>query len=203
MLDDFLLMLVIMNPFAQTLYLSTLMQQTDGRTFSRVLFEGGFFTLFICVLCATAGEFLLFRLFQVTLPAMRVFGGLINLQLAWSYVLKGPTGVKLFHGDVAELAQQIAMPVMVGAGVVWVSIRIGRVHSLPESTAIIAGVIAVNCTLIELYRLALTKSRGRLEKLIPRYFGMAMRFNALLAGAVSIQMILGGTLEFIAESSSP
>ena len=127
MLDDFLLMLVIMNPFAQTLYLSTLMQQTDGRTFSRVLFEGGVFTLFICLLCATAGEFLLFRMFQVTLPAMRVFGGLINLQLAWSYVLKGPTGVKLFRGDVAELAQQIAMPVMVGAGVVWVSIRIGRV----------------------------------------------------------------------------
>lgn len=202
MLDDFLLMLVIMNPFAQTLYLSKLMQETDGRTFSRVLYEGGLFTFFICLLCATAGEFLLFRMFQVTLPAMRVFGGLINLQLAWTYVLKGPDGVKLFSGKIAELAQQIAMPVMVGAGVVWVSIRIGRVHSVLDSTLIIVGVIAVNCALIELYRLALTRAKGRLAMLIPKYFGMAMRFNALLAGAVSVQMILGGTLEFIAEYPS-
>lgn len=197
MLDDFLLMLVIMNPFAQTLFLSPLMSKIDGRQFVRVLGEGAGFTFLICMLCAVVGEFILFRMFQVTLPAMRVFGGLINLHLAWAYVLKGPSGVKLFRGDVAELAQQIAMPVMVGAGVVWVSIRIGRMHDMVSTTVIIAAAIAVNCLLIEAYRLLLTRSRGRWERIIPKYFGMAMRFNALLAGAVSVQMILGGVLEFI------
>lgn len=197
MFDDFLLMLIIMNPFAQTLYLSTLMQQTKGREFTRVLGEGAVITFLICMMCAVVGEFILFRVFQVSLPAMRVFGGLVNLQLAWAYVLKGPTGVKLFRGDIAELAQQIAMPVMVGAGVVWVSIRIGRIHDLLPTTAIIGAAICVNCVLIEIYKLLLTRSRGRWERIIPKYFGMAMRFNALLAGAVSVQMILGGTLEFI------
>lgn len=197
MVDDFLLMLVIMNPFAQTLYLSPLMQQTEGRQFSRVLTEGAGFTFLICMMCAVIGELLLFQVFQIGLPAMRVFGGLVNLQLAWAYVLKGPTGVKLFRGDIAELAQQIAMPVMVGAGVVWISIRIGRVHTLPATTAIIGAAIVTNCVLIEVYRLLLTRSRGRWQRIIPKYFGMAMRFNALLAGAVSVQMILGGILEFI------
>lgn len=195
-------MLIIMNPFAQTLFLSPLMEKSDGRTFRRVLTEGAGLTFLICMTCAVVGEFLLFRVFQVTLPAMRVFGGLVSLQLAWSYVLKGPSGVKLFRGDIAELAQQVAMPVMVGAGVVWVSIRIGRIHDLPETTALIAGAILVNCLLIESYRLLLERASGRFEKIIPKYFGIAMRFNALLIGAVSVQMILGGTLEFIAEQSS-
>lgn len=195
-------MLVIMNPFAQTLFLSSLMENSDGRTFVRVLLEGAGLTFLICMICAIVGEVLLFRVFQVTLPAMRVFGGLVNLQLAWSYVLKGPSGVKLFRGDVAELAQQIAMPVMVGAGVVWVSIRIGRVHDLPETTTLIAAAILVNCLLIESYRRLVTRAKGRFAKIVPKYFGIAMRFNALLVGAVSVQMILGGTLEFIAEQPS-
>jgi len=202
MFDDFLLMLIIMNPFAQTLYLSTLMQQTKGGEFTRVLGEGAIFTFLICMMCAVVGEFILFRVFQVSLPAMRVFGGLVNLQLAWAYVLKGPSGVKLFRGDIAELAQQIAMPVMVGAGVVWVSIRIGRIHDVLTTTAIIGAAICVNCVLIEAYRLVLTQCHGRWERVIPKYFGIAMRFNALLAGAVSVQMILGGTLEFIEDFSA-
>lgn len=198
MLNSFLLLLVIMNPFAQTLFLSKLMDEVDGRDFRRILLDGGFLTMLICLACAFLGEMLLFDVFQVTLPALRVFGGLINLQLAWNYVLKGPTGVKLFQGDVTELAQDIALPIMVGAGVVWASIRIGRIHPWPTASLIICGGVMFNCLLIEIYRLVIDQSKKRAETVVRKYVGIAMRFNALLIGAVSVQMILGGTMEFFA-----
>jgi small neutral amino acid transporter SnatA (MarC family) len=198
-LNDMLLMLVIMNPFAQTLYLSELMNRTSVREFSAILLQGVLMTFIICLTCAFLGRFLLFQVFQVTLPAMRVFGGLINLQLSYSYVMKGPAGVKLFSGDITEIAQQIAMPIMVGAGVVWISMRIGETHAPAATVTIIGAALAINTTMILTYRLLFSMVHGKPEKLLVKYFGVAMRFNALLIGALSVQMILGGTTEFLAE----
>lgn len=197
-LRDGLLMLVIMNPFAQMLYLSQLMNETSPREFGRILLQATIITFAICLGCALLGTLILFTLFQVTLPAMRVFGGLINLHLAYSYIMKGPAGVKLFSGNITELAQQIAMPVMVGAGVVWVSMRIGEVHPPPITAAIIAAVLVINGGLVHGYQMIFKRSTGRVEQALLKYFGVAMRFNALLIGALSVQMILGGAEQFIA-----
>src|SRR5690606_21104868 len=133
----------------------------------------------------------------VHLASMRVFGGLINLQLAWMYVMKGPEGVKLFSGSVSELAQQIALPIMIGAGVIWVSMRIGRVHTPPAAAVIIFGALAVNMLAILFYQYLLTATSGPWGLAVVKYLGMAMRLNALIVGAISIEMILGGVLEFI------
>ena len=198
MWNDALLMLVIMNPFAQTLYLSDLMGRTTTREFSSILLQGVLMTFAICLVCAFFGRWILFELFQVSLPTMRVFGGLINLQLSYSYIMHGPEGVKLFSGNITEIAQQIAMPIMVGAGVVWISMRIGETHTPPVTIAIIGAVLAVNAAIILGYRSVFQVVTGRMERILTKYFGVVMRFNALLIGALSVQMILGGIMEFLA-----
>lgn len=195
--SDVLLMLVIINPFAQTLYLSELMKRTSLREFGSILLQGVMMTLLICLICAFFGRLILFELFQVTLPTMRVFGGLINLVLAYRYVMHGPEGVRLFSGDVTEIAQQIAMPIMVGAGVVWISMRIGETHSPPVAAIIITMVLAINTAIVLGYRGIFHVVQGNLERLLVKYFGVVMRFNALLIGALSVQMILGGITEFL------
>ena len=202
MSNDLVLMLVIMNPFAQTLYLSKLMSETTWRQFGGIYLQGTLLTYVICLLCAYLGEFVIFTVFQVTLPAMRVFGGLINLQLAYSYVMKGPEGVKLVQGNITEMAQQIALPIMVGAGVVWISMRIGRIYAPLEAAMIIGAALAINFGFVFGYQVLSQSARGRLKLLLAKYFGVAMRFNALLIGAVSVQMILGGIREFMAETPS-
>lgn len=197
MLNDGLLMLVIINPFAQMLYLSQLMNQVSAREFAAIFLQGTILTLTICLTCAFLGEFILFKMFQVSLPAMRIFGGLVNLTLSYSYVMKGPEGIKLFRGDVTQLAQQIALPVMVGAGVVWVSMKIGQSHTPPITIVIIATVLAINGLMVLGYQGVFKNVQGRLEMLLVKYFGVAMRFNALLIGAVSIEMILGGIRDYM------
>ena len=200
MIQDGLLMLVIINPFAQMLYLTNLMNETSTRDFGRIYLEGSLITFVICLICAYLGDRVIFEMFGVTLPSMRVFGGLINLQLSYSYIMRGPEGIKLFKGDINELAQQIALPVMVGAGVVWVSMRMGRLYNPLVVAAIFAIVLAVNFVCVLGYQALFKRVRGRLELLLVKYFGVAMRFNALLVGALSVDMILGGIREFMSES---
>lgn len=202
MMQDGFLMLAILNPFAQMLYLSSLMNETTTSRFGRIYFEGSAITFAICLMCAYLGDKIIFGIFGVTLPAMRVFGGLINLQLSYSYVMKGPEGIKLFKGEISELAQQIALPIMVGAGVVWVSMRIGRLHDPLSAGLIIASVLAVNFILVLGYQLIFKRATGRLELMLVKYFGVAMRFNALLIGALSVDMILSGIREFMATPSA-
>lgn len=196
--SDAVLMLVIMNPFAQTLYLSELMNRTTLREFSGILLQGVTMTFVLCLVCAFFGRLILFEMFQVSLPTMQVFGGLINLQLAHSYIMHGPEGVKLFSGDITEIAQKITMPIMVGAGVVWICMRVGETHPPVPVIAIIGSVLAVNATIILGYRTIFSLVSGRLERMLRKYFGVVMRFNALLIGALSVQMILGGITEFLA-----
>ena len=200
MIQDGLLMLVIINPFAQMLYLTNLMNETSTRDFGRIYFEGSLITFVICLICAYLGDRVIFEMFGVTLPSMRVFGGLINLQLSYSYIMRGPEGIKLFKGDINELAQQIALPVMVGAGVVWVSMRMGRLYDPLVVAAIFAVVLMANFACVLGYQALFKRVRGRLELLLVKYFGVAMRFNALLVGALSVDMILGGIREFMSES---
>jgi small neutral amino acid transporter SnatA (MarC family) len=191
-----MLMLVIMNPFAQMLYLTDLIDRTDTEQFRTFFRRANVMTLAVCLICAWAGTFILFTLFQVSIPAMRVFGGLINLSLAYGYIMRGPTGIRLFRGDITEIAQRITLPVMVGAGVVWVCIRIGNNHAPPVVLAMIVAVLAVNGVLVLGYQRLIKKAESRVELMLIKYFGMAMRLNAMLIGAVSIEMILGGIGEY-------
>jgi small neutral amino acid transporter SnatA (MarC family) len=193
---DALLMLVIMNPFAQTLYLSDLIDRTETEQFRHFFYRATTMTFGVCLLCAWAGTFILFTLFQVSIPAMRVFGGLINLSLAYGYIMRGPTGIRLFRGDIAEIAQRITLPVMVGAGVVWICIRIGNNHAPPAVIAIFLAVLAINGALVLGYQRLIKKAESRAELMLIKYFGMAMRLNAMLIGALSIEMILGGIGEY-------
>jgi dolichyl-phosphate-mannose--protein O-mannosyl transferase len=88
---------------------------------------------------------------------------------------------------------------LVGAGVVWISMRIGEVHPPWATVLIIGTVLAINGGLVHGYQWIFKRSTGRVEQALVRYFGVAMRFNALLIGALSVQMILGGITEFLAE----
>jgi len=94
-------------------YLCGLINDTEKHEFRLIFRRATYLTFVISVVCAFWGETILFRLFQVELATMRIFGGMITLNLGFLYVMKGPNGLKLFSGDVSELAQQIALPVVV------------------------------------------------------------------------------------------
>ena len=198
MVRDTLLLLVMLNPFATMLFLTGLMQERSTPEFLTIFNKASLFTLLILAAFALTGDFVLAEIFQVSLPAVRIFGGMTIGMAAFTYIMQGPEGIKLFRGDITTIAQHIALPFLVGPGAIWVSISIGRTHPLWISLAMIVVALASNYISILLY-LALI-NRARNHEVVTRilsYFQMMMRLNALLIGAVAVQMILAGIKEFM------
>ena len=72
-------------------YLCGLINDTEKHEFRLIFRRATYLTFVISVVCAFWGETILFRLFQVELATMRIFGGMITLNLAFLYVMKGPS----------------------------------------------------------------------------------------------------------------
>jgi len=198
MIRDSLLLLVMLNPFATMLYLTELMRERSTKEFSGIYLRASIFTFVILVLFAITGDFILDSVFQVGLPAVRIFGGITIFMAAYTYLMHGPEGIKLFKGDVTTIAQRITLPFLVGPGSIWVSIHIGRTHSLPTSFLLIFIPVLINALGVAIYLLMIkSATRRRTVTRILNYFEMAMRLNALLIGAVSVQMILSGIRDFL------
>jgi small neutral amino acid transporter SnatA (MarC family) len=193
-----LLLLVMLNPFATMLYLTNLMQERSRREFSQIYIRAVIFTGLILWGFALTGEFILDSVFQVSLPAVRIFGGITIFMAAYTYIMQGPEGIKLFKGDVTTVAQNIALPFLVGPGAIWVSISMGQDFGPLPAGVMILIALAVNTVATFLYAALVQSSPGKLTLTrIVSYFQMAMRLNALLIGAVAVQMILSGIQEFI------
>jgi len=196
MLNDALLMLVIVNPFSQMVYLADLMNRTTEREFIMIYIRATLLTTVICLLFAWAGEFLLFDVFQINLSAMRIFGGLIILAVAFSYIIRGPQGLRLFRGDVTEIAQQISLPLMVGPGVLWMSVKIGETYNLAFAALIISMVFVANGLSVLIYFFFYKEAKGLLATGMIKYFSIAMRLNAFMMGAVAVNMVISGIAEY-------
>jgi small neutral amino acid transporter SnatA (MarC family) len=198
----FLLMLIILNPFSQVLYLRELFERMRLREFLRVhLWASGYsFTIF--VIFAAFGEPILSDLFQIRLGSLRVFGGLINLYVAYRYVTAGAGSTRLFEGDIADLAPRIALPYMVGPGMLWVSILIGEEYGIAAGSGVIAGVLAANMVFVLAAYGIFRRAEKDRETAFTKLFAMLMRIMALFVGAVGVEMIVGGLQELLAGAAA-
>ena len=194
-------MLIILNPFSQVLYLQELFDQMKLRDFLRVHLWATGYSFIIFLVFALFGEPILSDVFQIQLGSLRVFGGLINLYVAYRYVTAGEGSTQLVQGELSDLAPKIALPYMVGPGMLWVSILIGDVHGIVLGTGIIAGVLAVNMVFVlaayEIFRWA----REDRETAFTKLFAMLMRIMALFVGAVGVEMVVGGLQDLLQASA--
>lgn len=191
-MDHFLLMLVIINPFAQVLYLSQLMNDLSFLDFARVHLRASILSFAVFLLFALFGEILLHHVFQVELASLQIFGGIIMLFIAHRYIAEGPGSNLLFRGDITELAPQISLPYMVGPGTIWVAIILGQAYPSYVAAGLIAGVVVLNFLFVILVCLAFERVTGRKETRLGKYFAILMRTNALFIGAIAMEMVVSG-----------
>lgn len=193
----FLLMLIILNPFSQVLYLRELFTRLTFPEFLNTHFRASLFSFSILALFAVAGQPLLEQVFQVSLGSLRVFGGLVNLYVAYRFITVGEGSTLLFRGDIKDLAPHITLPYMIGPGVLWVAVLMGRMHGSLMAAAMIAGVLAINMgVVLSAYRL-FGSAREERETRFAKYFAVLMRTMALFIGAIGVEMIFGGIMEMI------
>lgn len=196
-MDLFLLMLIILNPFSQVLYLRELFSRLSFTEFFDTHFRASTMSFTILAVFAIAGQPILEHVFQVSLGSLRVFGGLVNLYVAYRFITVGEGSTLLFRGDIKDLAPQITLPYMIGPGVLWVAILMGRVNGPLLAAGMIAGVLSINMgVVLAAYRLFGAAPEEQ-ETRFAKYMAVLMRTMALFIGAIGVEMIFGGVMEMM------
>jgi len=188
----FILMLVILNPFSQILYLKELMDNMTFKEFFAIHTRATMLSFGVFAIFVLGGDPILNDVFQVQLGSLQIFGGLVGLFIAHRYVTLGPGSNLLFRGDISDLAPNISLPYMVGPGTLWLAILIGRQHPWPVALSMVTGVLAINLFVVVGAKFSYQRLQSHKETMFGKYMAILMRTMALFIGAISVQMILDG-----------
>lgn len=184
--------LAILNPFALCLYLVGTMEDLSMRAFLRVLAGACLISLSAFILCAVAGETILYHVLGVRIDAMRAFGGVIFFIVAYRYVMQGYRATEILRGSLEELPSAIALPYMIGAGTITQSILLGKQHNPIQSSIVLTAGMVLCFVAVVCFKLLRDRMRGARERIFDRYVNTLARINGLLIGAISTEMIVTG-----------
>ena len=191
-LNLFILMLVLINPFSQVMYLSDLIKDTQRREFTSIVWWATVLSVGVYAVFVLFGDKLLSDVFQIRIASLQIFGGLIMLMIAYRSLTVGAEGNRLFKGNPADLAQQVALPYFVGPGMIWLCILAGREHVWWLSLLIVGGVMVINLIILLIVHALYDKLESQRETMLGKYIAILMRTLALIIGGIGVEMILGG-----------
>lgn len=203
MLDDeflkaTLLLLIVLNPFALSVYLVDIFQHRNRYEFLSIVGRASMVSGAVFMVFAYFGPRLFTDVLQVSFEAFQVFGGILFLLVALRFMLSGgqDTLVSL-RGEPGHVAGAVALPFMIGPGTVSAAAAAGM-RQAPW-----VGVLSVACalggTLFVLFALKVLfdSVRERKTKLVERYIDLASRISAMIVGSIAVDMIFRGVHGFL------
>jgi multiple antibiotic resistance protein len=193
MLKTILSFIVMMNPFALFLYLSPVMKDLKQKEFLLVLIKATFISYAIILFFILSGDFIFTYLFQIEFNSFRIFGGIVIFSFAYFYIVKGKKALIQLRGSLDDLAAEIAMPFMVGAGTISLAILAAEEHNMLTNMVILPLILIINFSIIvglKFIRDHLMQKRLRIA--FNKSMGILLRITGFFVGAIGIDMILIG-----------
>lgn len=83
---------------------------------------------------------------------------------------------------------------MIGAGTITQAILIGQQHDLLVSSGLFLAILTVSFLTVALFYVLRRHIREKFEPVFDRYVNILARINGLVVGAISIGMILDGSV---------
>lgn len=191
------LLFVILNPFALSVYLIDMLQNRSMKTVAGVLLRATTISGIVFALFAWGGDRIFADVFQVRFAAFQIFGGLVFVIIALRFMVSGGGALVSLRGEPEHLAGTIAMPFMIGPGTVSAAVLAGA--RLPVGWAIlsIATALAVAVLSLLMLKVGFDRIRERNSRLVERYADLASRIAALLIGTIAVEMVLDGVMGFV------
>lgn len=186
-------LLVMLNPFALFLYLEPVRKDLNHKQFMSVIFKASVISLLICFLFFFSGEFLFKKVFMIDFESFRIFGGIIIFSYAYFFIVKGQRALIMIKENLDDLASEIALPFMVGAGTISLSILTSYRHTTLIGILILFAAFVIN--FLTIFLLKKTRDSIEREKLKTAYdknMEVLLRLNGFFIGAIGINMILTG-----------
>jgi len=184
--------LVLLNPFALFIYLQPVMREVPKNIFLKVLLKATLISFGIYFFFLYSGEFIFDKVLQINFEAFRIFGGIIFFTFAYMFIVQGKKSLISMKEDLDDLASEIALPFMAGAGTITLSILMGKKYLPLKGLVILAVIMALDFIII----VSLMYLRDILSEKIKIAFDknmeIALRLNGLFAGAIGLNMIIVG-----------
>ena len=193
MLSSIIEILVMLNPFALFLYLEPIRKDLTHKSFMLVIFKATLISLFICLVFFLSGDFIFRRVFQIEFESFRIFGGIIIFSYAYFFIVKGQRALIMIKENLDDLASEIALPFMVGAGTISLSILLSQKHSLLIGATSLFIIFAVNfLVLFAMKRFRDSIDGKKFKTAFDKNMEVLLRLNGFFIGAIGINMVLTG-----------
>lgn len=164
----------------------------NNREVSKVLARATLIALVVYVIFAISGNFYFTHVLQVPYDTFRVFGGLIISYFSFEMIVHGKKSFISYSDDHSAVADQIAMPVMVGAGTISIAILMGTKYTKLSSCLLIALVLAINYFAILFLVHIRHAAVKRYEEKFDKNMETILRLLAFMGGAIGLDMIVVG-----------
>ena len=184
-------LLILLNPFSLFLYLKDVMERRPHRDFVRVLLKASLISYVLCLIFAFFGEDIFMNVIKINFESFRMFGGIVIFSFAFLFIVRGHKTLINAQNGVDEIAQELAMPFMVGAGVISISVLIGHNYNYFQSALQIGAGLAANLVIILLLKYLKDFISARVSKEgFERFMGIMVRVLGFMLGAIGIEMVI-------------
>lgn len=185
--------MVMLNPFALFLYLLPVMRALSTRDFGKVVFRASFISFGIFLFFLITGVLLFRDVLQIRFESFRIFGGIVIFSLAFLFIVKGQRALIQMKEDLEDLASEIALPFMVGAGTI--SLTILMAQDLPFVQGFFSLVIsllanAIAILILKWFRDSIESKKFRVA--FDKNMEILMRLNGFFLGAIGVNMVVTG-----------
>jgi multiple antibiotic resistance protein len=185
MIQTLIEFLVLISPFALFIYLKPVMQELSHRDFIKVLAKATVISFAIFFVFLISGDFIFKQVLSINFEAFRIFGGIIIFSIAYLFIIRG--------SDLDELASEIALPFLVGAATISLTILMGNKFSITIGTLLLISILSINFFSILFLKYLRDKIKKKKFKVaFDKNMEILLRLNGFFIGAIGINMIIRG-----------
>jgi multiple antibiotic resistance protein len=169
------------------------MRELTDRQFIKLIFRASGISFAFFMLFLFGGDVLFDKVFLIEFDSFRIFGGIVIFSFAYYYIVQGKKSLLQVKEDLNDLASDIALPFMVGAGSISITILIAHNYSKLEGVFMILGGLLLAIAVILILKvikehIILKEFRVAFDKAME----ILLRLNGFFVGAIGIDMILTG-----------
>lgn len=199
MLSSIVSMLILVNPLALFVYLGPIIRELDAPSFRGVLMRASWISLALLLMFAGGGGFIFDHIFHIRFGSFRIFGGLVIACIALIFIVRGRKTLITLKPDLDAVAAEIALPYMVGAGSISLSILLSKQYGFIRAAGAIVVAMAVNyAAILALLAIWHYLPARRFRVAFGKLMGILLRINGFFMGAIGVDMVVRGIQSVIA-----
>lgn len=192
MIELIIYFLALLNPFALFIYLLPLKRAVDFRVYSHILARASVIAFIIYAFFAVFGDAFFTSVLKISFDSFRIFGGIVLIAFALSFIIQGKESMITTKGELSKIATEVALPFMVGAGTITLSIILG--NRLGAVNAVFALLIIMLVNFLVVFLLAYFRQalNSKAKDVMDHNLDVFLRINGFIAGAFGVDLVVTG-----------